>query len=77
MDTTLLELVDAAYELVEIYKPESPAQETWRLNWLEKARKAAAVQNQSARGRGLHRRNGIVARKTFLKNPIAAITPTV
>jgi hypothetical protein len=42
MDTTLLELVDAAYELVELYKPESPAQEAWRLNWLEKARKAGA-----------------------------------
>jgi hypothetical protein len=25
MDTTLLELVDAAYELVELYKPSSPS----------------------------------------------------
>jgi hypothetical protein len=42
MDTTLLELVDAAYEIVELYNPSSPAQEAWRLNWLEKARKAGA-----------------------------------
>ena len=41
-DTTLLELVDAAYELVERYKPESPSQYAWRRNWLEKARKAGA-----------------------------------
>ncbi len=41
-DTTLLELVDGAYELVELYKPESPAQEAWKRNWLEKARKAGA-----------------------------------
>ena len=41
-DTTLLELVDAAYELVEIYKPESPSQDAWRRDWLEKARKAGA-----------------------------------
>ena len=41
-DTTLLELVDGVYELVELYKPESPAQEAWKRNWLEKARKAGA-----------------------------------
>ena len=41
-DTTLLELVDGAYELVEVYKPDSPAAEAWRRNWLEKARKAGA-----------------------------------
>lgn len=41
-DTTLLELVDGAYELVEIYKPDSPAAEAWRRNWLEKAIRAGA-----------------------------------
>jgi hypothetical protein len=42
MDKTLLELVDGAYELVERYKPESPAQDEWKRNWLEKARRAGA-----------------------------------
>jgi hypothetical protein len=41
-DTTLLELVDGAYELVEMFKPDSPAAETWKRDWLEKARKAGA-----------------------------------
>ncbi len=41
-DTTLLELVDGAYELVELFKPESPAQEVWKRIWLEKARRAGA-----------------------------------
>jgi hypothetical protein len=41
-DTTLLELVDGAYELVELYKPGSPAAKTWRRDWLEKARRAGA-----------------------------------
>jgi len=42
MDKTLLELIDGAYELVELYKPESPAQEAWKRNWLEKAIRAGA-----------------------------------
>jgi hypothetical protein len=41
-DKTLLELVDGAYELVFVYKPSSPAQEAWKRNWLEKARRAGA-----------------------------------
>ena len=41
-DTTLLELVDGAYEIVELFKPDSPAAESWRRNWLDKARKAGA-----------------------------------
>ncbi len=41
-DQSLLELVDGVYELVELYKPESPAQDEWRRNWLEKARRAGA-----------------------------------
>jgi len=41
-DQSLLELVDGAYELMEVYKPESPAQEAWKRNWLEKARRAGA-----------------------------------
>ena len=35
-------LVDAVYELVEIYKPQSPSQIKWRENWLSKAREAGA-----------------------------------
>jgi len=42
MDKALLELVDGVYELVELYNPQSPAQEAWKRNWLEKARKAGA-----------------------------------
>ena len=41
-DQSLLELVDGAYELVELYKPEAPAQEVWKRNWLDKARRAGA-----------------------------------
>ena len=35
----LAELVDGCYTIVELYKPQSPAQEAWRKNWLEKARR--------------------------------------
>ncbi len=42
MDETLLELVDGVYELVEFYKPQSPAQKAWKRSWLEKARLAGA-----------------------------------
>ncbi len=41
----LLELVDGAYTLVELYKPdpkESPYNVKWRKNWLEKARALGA-----------------------------------
>jgi hypothetical protein len=41
-DQSLLELVDGAYELVFLYRPSSPAQEAWKRDWLEKARKAGA-----------------------------------
>jgi hypothetical protein len=35
--TAALELIDAAYDLIEIYKPQSPAQEAWKKAWLKKA----------------------------------------
>lgn len=33
----LLSLVDGAYEIVEIYKPESPSAIEWRKRWLARA----------------------------------------
>ena len=33
-----LELVDAAYDLVELYKPESPYNKLWRDSWLKKSK---------------------------------------
>ena len=38
----LLELVDGCYEVIELYKPQSPSQVAWKKNWLEKARKLGA-----------------------------------
>lgn len=38
-----LRLIDGAYEIVELYKPQSPAQEEWRKRWLEDARSLGAV----------------------------------
>jgi hypothetical protein len=35
-------LVDAVYDMVEIYKPQSPSQIKWRNEWLRKAREAGA-----------------------------------
>lgn len=35
-------LVDAVYDMVEIYKPQSPSQIKWRENWLSKAREAGS-----------------------------------
>lgn len=32
-------LVDSAYTLVELYKPEGEYNKQWQKNWLEKARK--------------------------------------
>ena len=42
MPWTLLELVDAAYEQVEVYEPISMAQAVWRGNWLRSARQHGA-----------------------------------
>lgn len=39
---SLLELVDGAYEIVELFNPKSPAQKSWKENWLEKAKKLGA-----------------------------------
>lgn len=35
----LASLVDAAFEIVELYKPSSPSQVQWKKDWLSKARK--------------------------------------
>lgn len=37
-----LELVDGAYEIVELSKAETPAQKKWKANWLAKARSLGA-----------------------------------
>jgi hypothetical protein len=42
MELTPVELVDAAYELVFTYKPESPAQEAWKQKWLCNAKRHGA-----------------------------------
>ena len=39
-DWSLLELVDGAYNIVELFKPQSPTQEAWRKNWLNSAKKS-------------------------------------
>jgi hypothetical protein len=36
---TLLELVDGAYDVIELYDAKTPAQKKWKNDWLEKARK--------------------------------------
>lgn len=38
----LVELVDGAYEIVELFNATSPAQIEWKRAWLEKARKHGA-----------------------------------
>lgn len=37
-----ISLVDAVYDMVQLYKPKSPSQIKWRENWLRKAREAGA-----------------------------------
>ena len=41
-DLTPVELVDAVYEMVFVYKPESPAQEAWKRRWLANAKRYGA-----------------------------------
>ena len=38
----LRSMVDGVYELVFVYKPESPAQAKWRQDWLENAKRHGA-----------------------------------
>lgn len=35
-------LVDAAWEVVELWKPQSPAQEAWKREWMRRAREVVA-----------------------------------
>lgn len=39
----MFELIDGAYDVVELWKVETPAQRKWRVEWLEKARKVGAT----------------------------------
>ena len=41
-DTVALELIDGAYDIVELWKAETPAQVAWKKDWMEKARKLGA-----------------------------------
>jgi len=41
-ETALLELVDGAYEIVELYKPEGEYNKKWRDEWLKRARELGA-----------------------------------
>ena len=41
-ELTPVELVDAVYEMVFSYKPESPAQEQWKRRWLLNAKRYGA-----------------------------------
>ena len=38
-EQALFELVDGCYTLVELWRPDSPAQEVWKKEWLKKAKK--------------------------------------
>ncbi len=43
-EKALLELVDGAYDIIELYKPEGSAyNKVWRETWLRKARELGAV----------------------------------
>jgi len=37
-----LELIDGAYEIVELWKPEHKSQKLWREAWLKKAKELGA-----------------------------------
>lgn len=41
-EVAALELIDGAYDIVELFKPQSPSQEVWRTSWLKKARELGA-----------------------------------
>lgn len=41
-ETAALELIDGAYEIVEMWKVESPWQSKWKEEWLRKARELGA-----------------------------------
>jgi hypothetical protein len=37
-----IELLDGAYDIIEIWKAESPSQKAWKTAWLSKARELGA-----------------------------------
>jgi hypothetical protein len=39
----MLSLIDGCYEVIELYKPQSPSSQVWKENWLRKARKLGAT----------------------------------
>lgn len=38
----MITLIDSAYEVIMLYKPQTPAQKQWKEHWLAKARKYGA-----------------------------------
>lgn len=41
-ETALVELINGAYDIIEIWKAESPAQISWKKAWMAKARELGA-----------------------------------
>jgi hypothetical protein len=41
-EVALVELIDGAYDIIEIWKAESPAQIAWKKAWMAKARELGA-----------------------------------
>ena len=48
----LVELIDGAEDIVEIFQPRSLSQVVWRFVWLERARKAIAARSGNEEGGG-------------------------
>ncbi len=42
-NSVLLELVDAAEDIIELYDAKTPAQKKWKTEWLKKARNIIAL----------------------------------
>jgi hypothetical protein len=41
-EVAAIELIDGAYDIIELWKPQSPSQEAWRNAWLVKAKELGA-----------------------------------
>ena len=41
-DIALLELVNEAYDIIELWNAKSPSQESWKKEWLKKAKELGA-----------------------------------
>lgn len=41
-EVAAIELIDGAYDIIELWRADSPAQEAWRKAWLKKAKELGA-----------------------------------